>query len=358
MSTNTAILPSDNYLGLSFNQDKSCLACATARGIEIFTCNPFQKAFETSDGGRCIVEMLYQTSLLATVGSGSHPSLSPFKLQLYNSADHAQICELSFTSPVLGARVTQKRLVVILRTKIHIFDISTMKILRTVDIDDNPLGLCAVSYGEDSCVLAFPRSCASGDVIIFDALHLHPVSVVKAHKSSIGFLQFNEFGTMLATCSEKGTLIRVFSIPNGEMLHSFRRGSYPTKIYSVSFNSNSDLLAVSSATGTVHIYKLSPEKRVRATDAQLAAQEDAQPPAKGLGSAIQGAVSGLWDAFDSERDLAHFKVPFQQFHVVAIGPDDTKVYVVGKEGVVVVHGLDPVKGGECPCLQEYDLTQL
>lgn len=51
-------------------------------------------------------------------------------------------------------------------------------------------------------------------------------------------------------------MIRVFSIPDANKVYQFRRGSYPAKIYSMSFNLVSSLLCVSSDTETVHIFKL------------------------------------------------------------------------------------------------------
>ena len=65
---------------------------------------------------------------------------------------------------------------------------------------------------------------------------------------------------MLATASEKGTVIRVWSIPGAEKLYQFRRGTREAKIYSINFNLVSTLLAVSSAHDTVHIFKLGPQK--------------------------------------------------------------------------------------------------
>jgi autophagy-related protein 18 len=55
----------------------------------------------------------------------------------------------------------------------------------------------------------------------------------------------------------QGTVIRIFNTSNAEKVYQFRRGSYPAKIYSMSFNLVSSLLCVSSATETVHIFKLS-----------------------------------------------------------------------------------------------------
>ena len=62
----------------------------------------------------------------------------------------------------------------------------------------------------------------------------------------------------MATSSEKGTIIRIFSIPDGKKLYQFRRGSMPARIYYMSFNATSTLLCVSSATETIHVFKLGP----------------------------------------------------------------------------------------------------
>ena len=65
---------------------------------------------------------------------------------------------------------------------------------------------------------------------------------------------------MLATSSDKGTVIRVWGIPGSEKLYQFRRGTREARIYSMNFNIMSTLLAVSSAHDTVHIFKLGPQR--------------------------------------------------------------------------------------------------
>lgn len=54
----------------------------------------------------------------------------------------------------------------------------------------------------------------------------------------------------------KGTIIRLFSLPDGARRASFRRGAHPATVYSISFSQDSTLLAVSSDTGTVHVFKV------------------------------------------------------------------------------------------------------
>lgn len=66
---------------------------------------------------------------------------------------------------------------------------------------------------------------------------------------------------MLATASDKGTVVRVFSVPDAKKLWQFRRGSSSARIFSINFNLMSTLLAVSSDTSTIHIYRLANSRK-------------------------------------------------------------------------------------------------
>lgn len=131
--------------------------------------------------------------------------------------------------------------------------------------------ICALSPSSEPCYLAYPSPVPSpnspfsasgsshnspGDVLIFDLLSLSVTNIIQAHKTPISSLSLNSNGSLLATASDKGTVIRVFSVPGAQKLYQFRRGTYNAKIYSIAFNAVSTLLAVSSDTETVHIFKL------------------------------------------------------------------------------------------------------
>ena len=142
--------------------------------------------------------------------------------------------------------------------------------------------VCALSPSADNSYLAYPSPVPSpstslaaaasapsppstsapqnGDVHIFSTRSLTVVNAIQAHKAPISFLSINSTGTLLATASEKGTVIRVWSIPGAEKLYQFRRGTREAVIYSMNFNQVSTLLAVSSAHDTVHIFKLGANK--------------------------------------------------------------------------------------------------
>ena len=155
-----------------------------------------------------------------------------------------------------------------------------MKLLSTIETSPNPTAICALSPSSDNCYLAYPlpqKAAASsfappshapptgshivpttGEVLIFNTAKLEAVNVIEAHKSPLSCMAMNNEGTILATASDKGTIIRVFSVPDAHKLYQFRRGSMPSRIFSMSFNITSTLLCVSSATETIHIFKLGP----------------------------------------------------------------------------------------------------
>ena len=89
----------------------------------------------------------------------------------------------------------------------------------------------------------------AGEIVIYDALNLSVLNAISAHTSAPTVCAFNPEGTLLATASAKGTVIRIFSVPSGEKLLTLRRGSYPTVIYCIAFSQDSSFVCASSETG-------------------------------------------------------------------------------------------------------------
>ena len=97
---------------------------------------------------------------------------------------------------------------------------------------------------------------ASSSVVVYNLHSLTMVNVIPAHRTRVVCLALNSNGTILATASEKGTVIRVFSIPDGRLMYQFRRGTYPARIFSMTFNAASTLLCVTSDSDTIHVFRL------------------------------------------------------------------------------------------------------
>lgn len=319
----TGSMPNEQISGLNFanfNQDYSCISVGYENGFRIFNCDPFTQCYERIDGSIGIVEMLFCSSLLAIVGTGEQSSLSPRRLKIINTKRNTTICELTFPSSILAIRMNRERLIVLSEELIYIYDITNMRLLHTVEIPSNPTGLLSLSINVENNYLAYPspqkisklnnnmnsglnpasidvtgingqhpntsinsklsshddlaglnnglhstQSIRNGDVIIFDCKSLQPVTVIDAHKTHIAAMTFSHDGTLLATASDKGTIVRVFSVETGLKLYQFRRGTYNTKIFSLAFSPSNMFLIASSATGTVHIFRLGEEEAKNTT---------------------------------------------------------------------------------------------
>jgi autophagy-related protein 18 len=177
--------------------------------------------------------------------------------------------------------------------------------------------ICALSPSSDNSYLAYPSTVPSpaapstsgsgsstsaaqsqsGDVLIFSTATKTVANVIQAHKAPISFLAINAAGTMLATASDKGTVIRVWSLPNAEKLYQLRRGSREARIHSITFNVMSTLLAVSSAHDTVHIFKLGKQGAGKKSSPSSSVPDPTSPSGSvDGGSAIEGGYEAFMES--------------------------------------------------------------
>ena len=66
----------------------------------------------------------------------------------------------------------------------------------------------------------------------------------------------NYDGSLIASASERGTIIKIFKSKDGSLLQELRRGTEPAEIYSLAFDFKSRFIACSSNKGTVHIFNI------------------------------------------------------------------------------------------------------
>ncbi|CAF0721186.1 unnamed protein product [Didymodactylos carnosus] len=78
--------------------------------------------------------------------------------------------------------------------------------------------------------------------------------VIKAHDGELAAMALNQNGTLLATASLRGTIVRIWNTSTLESVMELRRGTDTADINSISFSFDSSFLCVSSDKGTVHIY--------------------------------------------------------------------------------------------------------
>ena len=219
----------------------------------------------------------------------------------------------------------------------------------------------------------------------------------------------NNEGTILATASDKGTIIRVFSVPDAHKLYQFRRGSMPSRIFSMSFNITSTLLCVSSATDTIHVFKLGPQSSPtmeklssssrspsffdkrrwsqgsespvdpsdELNDSDVISPVSTRKPngtfmglirrtSQNVGTSLATTMGGylpkgVTEMWEPTRDFAWIKVPKASISpspgflrsVVAMSSNTPQVMAVTSEGNFYVFSIDLVKGGEGSLTKQY-----
>lgn len=149
---------------------------------------------------------------------------------------------------IVAVKMNRKRLVVMLEEIVFIYDISNMKLLHQQPTPVNQSGIVALSPHSENNFLALPhhqqtppspktqgshvpRSVArdqiSGDLLLYDLDSMEEVTVIQAHQAPLSSIAINSDGTLLATSSEKGTVIRIFSIPPAESCTSSDAAACP-----------------------------------------------------------------------------------------------------------------------------------
>jgi autophagy-related protein 18 len=88
-----------------------------------------------------VVEMLFSSSLIAVVGAGEQPALSPRRLSVFNTSTGVNLAELNFVSSILAVCMNRKRMVVVLERKTYIHDLAQLTVLETIDTISNPRGI-------------------------------------------------------------------------------------------------------------------------------------------------------------------------------------------------------------------------
>ena len=82
------------------------------------------------------------------------------------------------------------------------------------------------------------------------------VSILPAHSTSLRAMDLSPSGEILATASEAGTLIRMFSTISCVRIGELRRGVDHAIIFSIAISPSNKLVAVTSDKATLHIFDL------------------------------------------------------------------------------------------------------
>lgn len=245
----------------------------------------------------------------------------------------------------------------------------------------NPRGMIALNGSKDMCVMACLAS-AEGAVTIVHFDKGHHTFAIQAHLNSISAMALNNDGTLLATASAKGQVIRIFSTENGHQIQELRRGTDEAEIISLAFDPVSQYIGCTSNKGTVHVYSIRSDVSLAAmTDKQLSqAQQSPQKapdaaasdkleikplsaapvthPQEGLTQNPKSMFSFLKvffpKYFSCEWSFAQFRIQDWQAQCAI---RDKYVIAISRDGNYYVGEIDPKLGGDCKMIQHRALVK-
>lgn len=369
--------PGNEILYVAFNQDFSCFVCGTETGFRVYSSDPFgltfSRTFDDEEQGVGVVAMLYRTNILAFSGGGKRPKFQPHKVVLWDDREARSIAELSFQGAVKAVKLQRDLVVVALERKIYVYSFRTLTLLDTVETTSNPKGLCCLTIGDNRIMLATPgMQVGRALVVIYPsdfgsdsaANARERTTIIAAHESPIAALATDQSGRILATVSEKGTIVRLYDTSpegfTGEKLRELRRGVDRAEIHSLVLSANGEWLVVASDKGTVHVFGVTGLTAVVSLDpipAEPLADDSFDDSAGGTGAGAaepSGSnatsnfrrISGVLPKyFSSEWSLAQFRVHDVRC-IAAFGADPCTVVVVCANGSYYKARFEPSRGGE------------
>jgi len=332
----------------SFNQDNQCFSVGTTEGFRIYNTEPYKLNLERiMEGEISMVIMLYRTNVLALVGSDNNMNHKRSKLIMWDDYYQKTLSELKFNQNIMNVKLRKDKIVVVCRDKIYVFNLKTFKNMDIIETGDNAHGIVAVSYETDQTLLAYPDK-KKGQVRIKN-YEKGSVFYIKAHENNIAYIALSYDGSLIATASEQGTLIRIFNTENGNLLQEVRRGKDKADIKYICFEPNFRFIAASSNKGTIHIWSLANTlKSLNKTN-----ENDK--------NIVENKTSGLkWlpnflggEFFNSEWSFAQVRITDQR-SICCFGAENT-IIVVSTDGKYYKAQIDIEKGGECKIIQEEQL---
>ena len=259
----------NKILFISFNFNSEYFSVGLNDGFKIYKTHPFSLTVDRKlNGGIGIIEMLNESNIFCLVGGGSNPKYKLNKLLIWDDSKCKNIKEFRFNSFVKNCKIKLKKIFIVCEDSISIIEIENFDILETIQTIENPNGICSISKNPNEYLFAWPDfikgriEIKNYKYFIRETINKNKL-IKKVHESCIEQIELNYKGDLIATASDKGTIIRVFNTQNLNLLNEFRRGNTDAKIYSICFDTNNKFLAVASDKQKIHIFSLEEEKKIK-----------------------------------------------------------------------------------------------
>jgi len=282
-----------NIYFLNFNQTYSCFCLGTDKGYEIYSCNPLKRILkkQVPPNGVSFISMLNETNIVAYIKKDhSKDKKEEKKVIIYNESDDIIVGILEFKDVIRQVLLNNSSIVVTLDDHAYVYSLLKLNLQHKIDINPITRGIACISpvinsifylgltnniiggikimrfrvknryniINESNANNGNLGNNTSGDITANTNNSIEHInaknSIIMAHQSNIRFITLSQDGKFIATCSEKGTLIRIYNTDTKHLVKELRRGSDEAIINWICFNQDNSHLLCRSKKGTIHIF--------------------------------------------------------------------------------------------------------
>jgi len=187
-------------------------------------------------------------------------------LILFDEKSQTKKQAVQFSKPILGLGLIDGFFLVQLEQELRVLDFQSLKKLATFRTFENSTYWAAYSK-DNEATIAYPAQ-KEGHIHLVkmkkrteDDADIHDPIDINAHKSAVRCLAINHDGSLFATSSQRGTVIRVYKTEDGKLVKEVRRGTKPVTMYSIAFSHDNKYMCCYSSSGTVHIFGLGTQEQ-------------------------------------------------------------------------------------------------
>jgi len=240
-------------------------------------------------------------------------------------------------------------IVMVCEYAIYVYTCDQLKVILHLTTGSNKSGLCVLAVASDPWLLCCPGQ-STGAVRVQVGQDAQATHVFQAHQTGLACLALNASGSLVATASETGTVVKVFRTSDGQALYRLRRSTRPAVISSLTFRSDDCFLAVASSSSTVHIFKLDDstaetgEEKENASPALAPAPDPPATPPLRPASLSDTVTALLPKAFTPQyfadlRSFAQFRLPDMDSGQPAVDTRSKKARILGPQ--LAFHKTEP-----------------
>lgn len=257
---------------MEFNQDQSHIITYRTDELKIFAIDPFLLSSSIRLEKIKIVRMFYRSNIFLFVGSDpiettdSDSQLGSVQLSnnkymnyqsnilhIYDDAKKDTTSIVKLNTEIDDVKCIKSFVTILSGGNIYVYKIDNFECIHKFEVINKNFCL-----SNNNILVYIDNNSTNNEVIKIKNLQDNAKNIIEisAHLNKLKFMTMNNDGTLLATASDRGTLIRIFDVEKGEKIYECRRGTNSSNIQYISFSHDSQFLAVLSDRGTIHIYNL------------------------------------------------------------------------------------------------------